>query len=129
MAKRVLLVPLLLAVAIAAGGCGSDNGGGKSSTQKLMVAQANADVEEFCSVAGVRKGDVYDRAYFALLDATDTLIDAYKSDPSLKVNLDPRRQDEPLDKIMKDAVTSLRDCGPDGKQQAGRLQQTIAAKQ
>ena len=39
------------------------------------------------------------------------------------------QQDVALDKIMKDAATSLRDCGPDGKQQAGRLQQTIAAKQ
>lgn len=90
-----------------------------------MIAQANADVQEFCSVAAAKKGDVYDRAYFAMLDAIDTLIDAYKQEKTLKINIDPAKPAVAVEKIVTDSVTALQRCGRDGRQQAGRLQQTV----
>jgi hypothetical protein len=120
-ARRTLFALVLVAAALAAG-CGDDDDSG-SSEQKLLVAQANADIQEFCAVAG-SKGAVYDLAYFAMLDAVDSLAAAYKEDKDVKVNLDPERnRDVPVSKVVTDAAQRLsRNCGKDGKQQAARLQ-------
>jgi hypothetical protein len=123
-ARRSLLA-LVLAAAVLAAGCGSDDDGG-SADQKLLVAQANADIQEFCAVSG-SKGAVYDLAYFAMLDAVDALAKAYKDDRNTEVNLDPERnRDVPVSKVVTDAAQRLsRGCGKDGKQQAARLQRTV----
>jgi hypothetical protein len=125
LARRILVVPVL-AVALAAAGCGGGDDNGSSGQEKLKIAQANADVLEFCSVAGVGKGDVYDRAYFAMLDAVDTLANAYKNNRDETVNLDQRNHGVAVDKVVRDSAARLaKNCGADGKQQAAKLQQAL----
>ena len=116
----------VLAVALGAAGCGGGGDSNGSSQQDLKIAQANADVQEFCSVAGVGKGDVYDRAYYAMLDAVDTLSNAYKNNRDDKINLDQRNHCVPVDKVVRDSAARLaKNCGKDGKQQSAKLQQAL----
>jgi hypothetical protein len=117
-------VAAAVAGVVAVAGCGGDSDG-KSNTEKLAVAQAHADVQEFCGVSSTKKGDVYDRAYFALLDAVDTLAAQYKDNPDAKVQLVPNRDAVPVKKVVNDAIRDLKGCGPDGRQQGTRLQQSI----
>jgi len=124
LAGRSFLALVLVAAAVAAG-FGDDDAGG-SAGNKLTIAQASADVNEFCAVSG-SKGAVYDLAYFAMLDAVDSLAKAYRDDKDVKVNLDPERnRDVPVSKVVSDAAERLgRSCGKDGKQQAARLQRVV----
>ena len=125
MSAQRSLVALILAAAVLAAGCGGDDSSG-SSNEKLLIAQANADIQEFCAVSG-SKGAVYDLAYFAMLDAVDSLAKAYKDDKNVKVNLDAdRNRDVPVSKVVTDAERRLsQGCGKDGKQQAAHLQRAV----
>jgi hypothetical protein len=124
-ARRTFLATVLAAAVLVAG-CGGDDDGDGSSTEKLTVAQANADVQEFCTVSG-SKGAVYDLAYFAMLDAVEDLAKAYREDKDAKVNLDSERnKDVPVSKVVTDAAARLsKGCGKDGKVQGARLQQVV----
>lgn len=112
---------------VAVAGCGG-GGDDKSNTDKLAVAQANADVQEFCGVSSSKKGDVYDRAYYALLDAVDTLAGEYRDNPDMKVRLVPDKDPVPVQKVVNDSIRDLKQCGPDGRQQSARLQQSLKSQ-
>ena len=112
---------------VAVAGCGG-GGDDKSATDKLAVSQANADVQEFCGVSSSKKGDVYDRAYYALLDAVDTLAGEYRDNPDMKVVLVPDKDAVPVQKVVTDSIRDLKQCGPDGRQQSARLQQSIKSQ-
>src|SRR2546421_218298 len=123
-ASRFLVAPVVVTALIAAG-CGGDSGGGNSKAL-LEIAQANADVNEFCSVSG-SSGAIYDAAYFSARDAVQTLATGYKQHRNDKVNLDQRNHDVPVQKVVQDAIAKLgKGCGKDGKLQAAKLQRAIS---
>ena len=125
--RRVLLISCL-AVALAFAGCGGDDGENLDDTHRLAVSQAAADVQTFCDASGYKTGEFYNRAYVMLLLGVDELMRAYKEYPDLEVRpgLSPRVV--PTRDIARTAVKKLRRCGPDGRQQAQRLQRAMAPK-
>jgi len=129
-----LLTVAALATAVAAGaGCGGDDNGvdrGNSTlspSDNLKVAQDRADIEEFCALAPVGKGDLYDRAFFSVVSAVDQLILIYKNDTN-GVYYEPLKKDNiKMKDVVNDAARKLNSCGKDGKQQAGKLTQAQQA--
>jgi predicted small secreted protein len=128
----ILLIALLpLAVAITAAGCGggsdNNNGGGTlSTTDELKVAQYRADVDEFCALAqGSHTGDLYDRAFFTVVNAADNLVLIYKKDPKGVYHDELKKTDIKMSQVLSDASKKLKGCGKDGKVQAQKLTNAI----
>jgi hypothetical protein len=120
---------VLFLASVAAVGCGGGGGGGGnklSAQDQLRVAQARADVDEFCSVFNAPKNsDLYDRAYFTSLDAVDNIIAYYKKDKS-KIYVDKvKKLDFTVKQVAEDAAKSLDKCGKDGKDEAAKLRAVL----
>jgi len=126
----VLLIATAAIVPLAATGCG---GGNKSSltkgnlgvTNNLKVAQDEADIQEFCNLAVSPKGDLYDRALGAVLDATNDLIIVYKKEPRGTYWDALKKRELPLKQRVGELAKKLNTCGHDGKQQATKLNQAL----
>jgi hypothetical protein len=127
-AAAAALVVILAPVAAVGCGGGDDSGGGNklAATDQLKLAQAKADVEEFCSVHNAPKtSDLYDRAYFTSLDATNTII-AYTKKDQNKVFVDKvKKLDVPVKQVAEDVANSLAKCGKDGKDEAAKLRAAL----
>jgi hypothetical protein len=129
LATAALLVPLATA---GCGGDGDDGGGGKgtlSTTDNLKVDQDRADIQEFCSLASLGKGELYDRALFSVVAAVDQLIIIYRKDPDAVYHEPLRKRDIKLRQVVTESVRKLNsDCGRDGKQQAGKLNDALQSQ-
>lgn len=128
LATAALLVPL------GAAGCGGDgdNGGGGQGTlstaDNLKVDQDRADIQEFCSLASLGKGELYDRALFSVVAAVDQLIIIYRRDPDAVYHEPLRKRDIKLRQVMTESARKLNSgCGRDGKQQAVKLNDALQA--
>ena len=125
-----LLAGIALLVPVVAVGCGgggdSNNGSGTlSTTDNLEVAQDRADIEEFCALAPVGKGDLYDRAFFSVVPAVDQLILIYKKDPGGTYHEALKKRDIKMKSVMEEAAKKLNSCGKDGKRQAAKVTQAL----
>ena len=128
----ILLIALLLpALAVAAAGCGggsdnSEGGGTLSTTDELKVAQYRSDIEEFCALSqGTHTGDLYDRAFFTVVNAADQLILVYKKNPNGVYHDALKKTDLKMTQVLSDASTKLKGCGKDGKVQAQKLTNAV----
>jgi len=125
---RVILVPALV-MALAAAGCGgSDGSDGSSSKAGLVAARSSVEIQAGCGVVSGKQAKLTDSTYPVVVDDVGTLISSYQKNPDLKVPLDRERPDVPIQKIVKDAIAALNRCGPDGRQQARRLQRGVAPR-
>lgn len=124
--KAVTLFALLSVLALAAG-CGGDDGGngGLSGDDKLQVLQARADIAEFCSVQETGTTDLYDRSLGVMLDGVKTLARVYREHPDAKVEIQVVNKSLTMDQVMREQIRALRDCGRDGRQQAGILEAAL----
>jgi hypothetical protein len=122
MSKRWIVLPIALVLASA--GCGDDGGG--NSSDALKMSQAQADVEEFCSV-GATKGDVHDRAYIAMLEAVRLMSETYPGNKDLEVAVRPGRPKKKLEEVVRTAAQRLNNScgGSDGRQQAQVLERAL----
>ena len=126
-----MLAALVVLVPAAVAGCGG--GGDKSSRTKgnlgvtlnLKVAQDDADIQEFCNLAPVPKGDLYDRALISVIAATDDLIIVYKKHANAIYYDAIKKRETPLKQRVADLAKKLNGCGKDGKQQAAKLTQAL----
>jgi hypothetical protein len=126
----LLLAAIAMLVPVAAVGCGGgDNGsngnGTLSTTDNLKVAQDRADIEEFCALAPVGKGDLYDRAFFSVVSAVDQLILIYKKDSGATFYEALKKRDIKMKSVMEEAEKKLNSCGKDGKRQAAKITQAL----
>jgi hypothetical protein len=127
----VLFAAITLLAPVAAVGCGGGNdskgssGSGLSTEENLKVDQDRADVEEFCSVASVGKGDLYDRAFFSVVAAVDDLTIVYKKHPNAVYHEPLKNRDIKMKALVEEMAKKLRGCGKDGKQQAQELTQAL----
>ena len=127
----VLLATLVLLLPAVALGCGSDDGGGGgnslSTDDNLKVDQDRADIEEFCTVSVAGKGDLYDRALFAMVGAVDQLIIVYKKNSDATYHEPLKNRDIKMNQVVQEAAKKLDGCRKDGKQQAAKLTQALQA--
>ncbi len=133
----MLLIAVLTAM-LALPGCGggNDNGGegkpvsDKEDQAKLLVSQANADLHLFCLRSGAKttSPDLQNVVFIDAVRSVNVLIDQHRENPGIEVPLDEKNSAVPLDKVVRDNLTTLqRRCGSDGRLLAGRLQRGISA--
>jgi len=125
-----VLAGLALLVPVTAAGCGGDDNGNNgngtlSTTDNLKVAQDRADIEEFCALASVGKGDLYDRAFFSVVSAVDQLILIYKKDTGGTYHEALKKRDIKMKSVMDEAAKKLNSCGKDGKVQSAKVSQAL----
>jgi outer membrane murein-binding lipoprotein Lpp len=126
----VLLVALAVLGSAAVAGCGGDDKSSQTKgnlgvTLNLKVAQDEADIQEFCNLAPVPKGDLYDRALFGVVAATDDLIIVYKNHSDGVYYDAIKKRETPLKQRVADLARKLNSCGKDGKQQSAKLTQAL----
>ena len=115
-------------------GCGGSSNktvltkGNLGVTDNLKVAQDDADIQEFCSLASTPKGELYDRALFSLIAATDDLILVYKKHPDGTYFDAIKKREIKLKQFASDLAKKLSGCGKDGKTQAAKLTQALQTK-
>jgi hypothetical protein len=107
-------------------GCGDDGGGGGlSGRDKLEVLQARGDIGEYCSVQDTGANDLTDRSLGIMLDAVRDLGRVYRKHPDAKVEIPAEKKSFTTEAIMREQIRELRDCGRDGRQQAGVLEAAL----
>jgi hypothetical protein len=125
--KAVALCALLSVLALAAG-CGGDDGGngGLGGGDKLQVLQARADIGEFCSVQETGTNDLYDRSLGIMLDGVRDLARLYREHPDAKVEIPVEKKSfNSMEQVMREQIRVLRECGRDGRLQAGVLEAAL----
>lgn len=130
----ICVISLTLALQI--GGCGgSDNNGPSEETQSLRIEQFQSDVRFFC-ITG--RNDLAGAAdpLGTVITAVDNLIKLYRDDPKATYKLAKidKRGDKlgvrevPIRDLLAESASTLRKgCGPYGRDQAKRLDDTIKA--
>jgi hypothetical protein len=128
--RTIALFASVAALALAAG-CGGDGdgGGGFSGREKLEVFQARADIGEFCSVQDTGTNDLYDRSLGVMLDAIRDLARIYRENPDADVEIPVEKKTFTMEQIMREQIRELRQCGRDGRQQAGVLEAALQQPQ
>ena len=130
MVTAALLAPAGL---VACGGDGDDGGSGGegtlSTTDNLKVDQDRADIQEFCSLATLGKGELYDRALISVVAAVDGLIIIYKRDPDAVFHEPLKKRDLKLRQVMVESARKLNSgCGRDGKLQARKVNEALQSQ-
>jgi hypothetical protein len=125
--KKAFALCALLSVLALAAGCGGDDGGNGdlSGQDKLLVLQARADIGEFCSVQETGTNDLYDRSLGIMLDGVRDLARIYREHPNAKVDIPVEKKSFTMEQVMSEQIKVLRDCGKDGRQQAGLLEAAL----
>src|SRR5687767_15247078 len=122
--RTIALGAVVAALAFVAG-CGGDgdgDGGDLSSREKLEVIQARADIGEFCSVQDTGTNDLYDRSLGVMLDAVRDLARIYRENPDANLEIPVEKKTFTMEQLMREQIRELRQCGRDGRQQAGVLE-------
>ena len=125
------MVALLLPGAALAAGCGGGgddrggNGNGLSTEDNLKVDQDRSDVDEFCTVAPAKKGDLYDRAFFAVVASVNEMVLIYKKDPNAVYHEPLKNRDLTMKQVVAESAKKLNGCGKDGKRQSAELSQAL----
>ena len=128
--RSFALCALLFALALAAG-CGGDDGGdgGLSTDDKLQVLQVRADIAEFCASQGRGAVDLEARSLGVVLDGVRTLARLYRENPDAKVEIQAEKKSFTMEQLMRQQIRTLRDCGRDGRPQAGALEAALQQQQ
>ena len=127
----VLIALLAMAVPVVVASCGGGNdsnegGGTLSTTDELKVAQYRSDIDEFCALSqGSKTGDLYDRAFFTVVNASDQLVLIYKKNPNGVYHDALKKRDLKMQQVLSDAAKKLKACGKDGKVQAQKLTNAV----
>jgi hypothetical protein len=128
--KALALCALLPALALGAG-CGGDDDddGGLSGREKLEVLQARADIGEYCSVQDTGTNTLTDRSFGVMLDGVRDLARVYRENPDAQVEIPVERKNYTMEQLVREQVRQLRDCGREGRLQAGVLEAALQQQQ
>jgi hypothetical protein len=128
-----LALGMLLAAAALAAGCGDDDGGsdgGLTGRDKLEVLQARADIAEYCSVQDVGTSSLTDRSLGLMLEAVRDLGRIYREHPDASVEIPVEKKNyASMGQLVREQVRELRQCGRDGRLQAGVLEAALQQQQ
>jgi hypothetical protein len=128
--KALALCALVPALALGAG-CGGDDdgGGGLSGSEKLAVLQARGDIAEYCSVQDTGTNDLTDRSLGVMLDGVRDLARVYRANPDAQVEIPVEKKSYTMQQLVREQVRQLRDCGREGRLQAGVLEAALQQQQ
>jgi hypothetical protein len=125
--KSLALCALLPALALGAG-CGGD-GDGLSPRAKLEILQARGDIVEYCSVQDTGTNALTDRSLGVMLDAVRDLARVYRENPDANVEIPVEKKSYTMEQLVREQVRKLRDCGREGRLQAGVLESALQQQQ
>lgn len=129
-ARKLFALVALLSVLALAAGCGDDGGnGGLSGDEKLQVLQARADIAEYCSVQESGTSSLTDRSLGIMLDGVRTLARVYRENPDATIEIQVVKKSLTMEQLMQEQIRALRECGRDGRQQAGVLEAALQQQQ
>jgi hypothetical protein len=125
--KTTIALCVLVPALALGSGCGGDDGGGSGlgGRDKLEVLQARGDIGEYCSVQDTGTNDLTDRSLGIMLDAVRDLVRVYREHPDAKVEIPAEKKTFTTEQIMREQLRELRECGRDGRQQAGLLEAAL----
>ena len=126
--KSLALGALLTALALALGACGG-GGDGLSPRAKLEVLQARGDIVEYCSVQDTGTNALTDRSLGVMLDAVRDLARVYRESPDANVEIPVEKKSYTMEQLVREQVRKLRDCGREGRLQAGVLESALQQQQ
>ena len=128
--KALVLCALVPALALGAG-CGGDDdgGGGLSGGEKLAVLQARVDIAECCSVQDTGTNDLTDRSLGVMLDGVRDLARVYRENPDAQFEIPVEKKSYTMQQLVREQVRQLRDCGREGRLQAGVLEAALQQQQ
>ena len=128
--KALVLCALVPALALGAG-CGGDDdgGGGLSGGEKLAVLQARGDIAEYCSVQDTGTNDLTDRSLGVMLDGVRDLARVYRENPDAQFEIPVEKKSYTMQQLVREQVRQLRDCGREGRLQAGVLEAALQQRQ
>ena len=130
MSKALALCALVTALALgAACGGGDDGGDGLSASEKLAVLQARGDIAEYCSVQDTGTNDLTDRSLGVMLDGVRDLARVYRENPDAQVEIPVEKKSYTMQQLVREQVRQLRDCGREGRLQAGVLEAALQQQQ
>jgi hypothetical protein len=128
--RNLFALLALLSVLALVAGCGDDGGdGGLSGDDKLQVLQARADIAEYCSVQETGTSSLTDRSLGIMLDGVRTLARVYRENPDATIEIQVVKKSLTMEQVMREQIRALRDCGRDGRQQAGVLEAALQQQQ
>jgi hypothetical protein len=129
--KKALALCALLPVLVLGAGCGGDDGndGNLSGREKLEVLQARGDIAEYCSVQDTGTNDLTDRSLGVMLDAVRDLARIYRENPDGTLEIPVEKKTLTMQQVMREQLAELRDCGRDGRLQAGVLEAALQQQQ
>ena len=61
--------------------------------------------------------------------ASETLARIYRENPDAKVEIQVEKKSFTMEQVMREQIRRLRDCGRDGRQQAGVLEAALQQQQ
>ena len=129
-ARKLFALFALVSVLALAAGCGDDGGnGGLSGDEKLQVLQARADIAEYCSVQESGTSSLTDRSLGIMLDGVRTLARVYRENPDAEIEIQVVKKSLTMEQLMREQIRALRECGRDGRQQAGVLEAALQQQQ
>jgi hypothetical protein len=126
-----MLLMAVLTALLALPGCGGDDNGGEGKPAKgedqakLLVSQANADLQLFCIRARLSSTgrDLQNTGFIDAARSVNVLADQQRQYPDMKVPVSQQNPAVPIKKVVSDNLATLqRKCGTDGKLLAVRLQ-------
>ena len=127
--KALALCALVPALALGAG-CGDDDGGsGLTGRDKLVVLQARGDIAEYCSVQDAGTSTLTDRSLGVMLEAVRDLARVYRENPNEQVEVQVEKKSYTMEQLVREQVRALRDCGREGRLQAGVLEAALQQQQ
>ena len=128
--KALALCAMVPALALGAGCGGDDNGGsGLSGPEKLEVLQARADIAEYCSVQDTGTSTLTDRSLGVMLEGVRDLARLNRENPDAQVEIPVENKSYTIEQLVREQVRQLRDCGREGRLQAGVLEAALQQQQ
>jgi len=128
--KALALCAMVPALALGAGCGGDDNGGsGLSGREKLEVLQARADIAEYCSVQDTGTSTLTDRSLGVMLEGVRDLARLYRENPDVQLEIPVENKSYTMEQLVREQVRQLRDCGREGRLQAGVLEAALQQQQ
>jgi hypothetical protein len=103
------------------GGGGGDDDGGLSGQEKLAVFQARGDIGDFCAAYETEPSELFDRSFESMLTAVRDLSRIYRENPNAEVEISIEKKKLTMEQVLQEQSRELRECGRDGRQQAGVL--------
>lgn len=120
---------VVAALSFAGCGGGDGDGGGLSAQEKLAVFEARGYISDFCAAHETEPSELFDRSFESMLTGVRDLSRIYRENPDAEVEISIEKKKLTMEQVLQEQSRELRECGRDGRQQAGVLDAELQQQQ